>query len=184
MKAEKKVEVELEDLKELSFDTRPSEITERLNEGKCRLLDYLKINIAMVIEGRVIYIQGNQEILDSMKHKIGTLAIDPVGWAEIPSSLKSFEIAVLVGDRIQKDTRKNKNEYHLRTTTIDDKVAWQWVNTQDMMLIDQKRKELDLVEMVDKKHLLKRITKQWRKVMMELITMRRPMMVKWVNIDG
>ena len=57
---------------------------------------------------------------------------------------------MLVGDLVQKDTLKNKNEYHLRATTIDDEVTLQWVCTQDMMLIDQKRRDIRLVEMVDK----------------------------------
>ena len=68
-------------------------------------------------------------------------------WSELPSSLQSFDVPVLVGDLIQTDNRRNKNEYHLRQTSSEDQVILQWVCSQDIQLIDQKRQDIELVQL-------------------------------------
>ena len=147
MMSEKKAEVVVEDVKELCFETKPTEVLQRLNDKKCKLLDFLQISLKMVIEEKDVFIQGEQAILGSVKEKVGTLSSAPTGWSELPSSLQIFEVAVLIGDLIQKDARRNKTEYHLRQTSAEDQVILQWVCTQDLQLIDQKRRDIELVQL-------------------------------------
>ena len=90
-----------------------------------------------------MFIEGHEPILGKVREKVGTLASVP-SW-QLPSSLQSFSVAVLVGDLVQKDSRKNKTEYHLRQTSSEDQVILQWVYTQDVQLIDQKNKDIELV---------------------------------------
>ena len=101
----------------------------------------------MVIEEKDVFIQGQEVILGTVKEKVGTLSAIPSGWSELPSSLQSFNVAVLVGDLIQKDNRRNKDEYHLRQTSAEDQVILQWVCTQDIHLLDQKKQDIELVQL-------------------------------------
>ena len=68
---------------------------------------------------------------------------------ELPSSLKTFQTAVLVGDISQRDTRKKKNVYQLRTSSVGDEVLLEWVNVDDLLVLNQKKADLDLVRLVD-----------------------------------
>ena len=147
MESEKKAEIVVEDVNELCFEKKPIDVLERLNKKKCKLLDFLQISLKMVIEEKDVFIQGQQEFLGSVKEKVGTLSAVPMGWSELPSSLQLFDVPVLVGDLIQTDNRRNKNEYHLRQTSAEDQVILQWVCTQDIHLLDQKKQDIELVQL-------------------------------------
>ena len=107
MENEKKAEVILNEVEELCFENWPKDILEHLNEKKCKLLDFIQFDLEMKIEDKDVFIEGHEKILGKVKEKIGTLASVPSGW-QLPSSLKLFYVAFLVGDLVQKDSRKNK----------------------------------------------------------------------------
>ena len=93
----------------------------------------------MKIKDKDVFIEGHEKILGKVKEKIGTLASVPSSGWQLPSLHKSFSVAILVGDLVQKDSRKNKNQYHFRqVATADDRVMLQWVCTQDLQVIDQR----------------------------------------------
>ena len=56
---------------------------------------------------------------------------------------------MLVGDITQRDTRKNKSSYQLKSTSVEDQVVLIWVNTDDLKLVTQRKKDLELVEMAN-----------------------------------
>ena len=70
-------------------------------------------------------------------------------FTDFPSSLKSFSSGVLVGDVTQRDIRKNKSSYQLKSTSVEDQVVLIWVNTDDLKLVTQRKKDLELVEMAN-----------------------------------
>ena len=84
---------------------------QKLNAQKKKMLDFLQINLQMLLEEASLFLVGQQDILGTSKHLIGTLEKEPEDWKELPSSLKTFDSAVLVGDISQRDVRKNKNVY-------------------------------------------------------------------------
>ena len=96
-----------------------------------------------------MYLVGQQDILGTSKNLVGTLAKEPEDWKELPSSLQTFDSAVLVGDIFQRDVRRNKNVYQLRTSSLDDEIILEWVNVDDLLVLNQKKKDLDLVKLVD-----------------------------------
>ena len=53
----------------------------------------------------------------------------------------------MVGDLIQLDNRKGKTPYHLRQVAAADDVLLQWVCTQDIEVLDQRDKDLKLVQL-------------------------------------
>ena len=72
---------------------------------------------------------------------------------QLPNSLRFLKIAVLVGDLIQLDTWKNKSPFHLRqVATEDDQVPLQWVCTQDIKVLDQRNKDIQLVQLSQTVH--------------------------------
>ena len=148
IKNERKIDVKMENLQDLKFDSLPGEVVEKLNEQKKKMLDFLTIEIEMVLDEKLLFVQGQQDILGQMRHQIGTLASEPLDWKEFPPSLKTFQTAILVGDITQRDTRKNKNNYQLRTSSVGDEVLLQWVNSDDLIMVNQKKADLDLVRLV------------------------------------
>ena len=95
------------------------------------------ILLEMKIEDSDVFIEGDEKILGRIREKVGTLASVPSSGGQLPSSLRSFSVAILVRDLVQVDSRKNKIEYHLRqVATADDRVMLQWVCTQDLQVID------------------------------------------------
>ena len=56
---------------------------------------------------------------------------------------------MLVGDISQRDVRKNKNVYQLRTSSVGDEILLEWVNIDDLLVLNQKKVDLDLVRLVD-----------------------------------
>ena len=102
-----------------------------------------------MLKGASLFLEGQQDILGKSKHMIGTLEKEPEDWKELPSSLKTFDSAVLVGDISQRDVRKNKNVYQLRTSSVGDEILLEWVNIDDLLVLNQKKVDLDLVRLVD-----------------------------------
>ena len=62
---------------------------------------------------------------------------------------KTFTSAVLIGDITQRDTRKNKSAYQLRNTSVEDEVVLIWVNIDDIKVVTQRKRDLELVEMAN-----------------------------------
>ena len=149
IESERKIAVKTETLKELKFDAVPKEVVQKLNARKKKMLDFLQIELQMVLEGVSLFLEGQQDVLGKSKHLIGLLEKEPEDWKELPSSLKTFDSAVLVGDISQRDVRKNKNVYQLRTSSVDDEILLEWVNVDDLLVLNQKKKDLDLVKLVD-----------------------------------
>ena len=149
IQSERKIAVKTETLQDLKFDAVPGEVMQKLNAQKKKMLDFLQIKMQMVVEGALLVLEGQQDILGKSRHLIGTLEKEPEDWKELPSSLKTFESAVLVGDISQRDVRKNKNVYQLRTSSVGDEVFLEWVNVDDLLVLNQKKADLDLVRLVD-----------------------------------
>ena len=54
-----------------------------------------------------------------------------------------------MGDVTQRDTRRNKCSYQLKSTSVEDRVLLIWVSTEDLKLVNQRKKDQDLVEMAN-----------------------------------
>ena len=122
---------------------------EGLNEKKFTLLDYVMLKLEMVLEGEQIFVVATEQVLGSSKTLLGTLEKVVESFTDFPSSLKSFSSGVLVGDVTQRDIRKNKSSYQLKSTSVEDQVVLIWVNTDDLKLVTQRKKDLELVEMAN-----------------------------------
>ena len=126
MKDEKRAEIVLSEIDQLCFENRSKDILEQLNEKKCKLLDFMQFKLEMKIEDSNLIIEGEEKILGKVREKVATLASVPSSGLQLPSSLRSFSMANLVGHLVKKDSRKNKNQYHLRqVTTADDRMMLQ-----------------------------------------------------------
>ena len=44
---------------------------------------------------------------------------------------------------------KNKSSYQLKSTSVEDQVVLIWVNTDDLKLVTQRKRDLELVEMAN-----------------------------------
>ena len=144
-----KIKTKPEILKELKFDGVPDSVLEGLNEKKCTLLDYVMLELEMVVEKEQIFVVASEQVLGSSKTLLGTLEKVVESFTEFPSSLKSLSSGVLVGDITQRDIRKNKSSYQLKSTSVEDQVVLIWVNTDDLKLVTQRKKDLELVEMAN-----------------------------------
>ena len=146
---ELKIKTKPEIVKELKFDGVPESVLEGLNEKKFTLLDYVMLTLEMVLEGEQIFVVATEQVLGSSKTLLGTLEKVVESFTEFPSSLKSLSSGVLVGDITQRDIRKNKSSYQLKSTSVEDQVVLIWVNTDDLKLVSQRKKDQDLVEMAN-----------------------------------
>ena len=146
---ELKIKTKPEIVKELKFDGVPESVLEGLNEKKFTLLDYVMLTLEMVLEGEQIFVVATEQVLGSSKTLLGTLEKVVESFTDFPSSLKSFSSGVLVGDVTQRDIRKNKSSYQLKSTSVEDQVVLIWVNTDDLKLVTQRKKDLELVEMAN-----------------------------------
>ena len=146
---ELKIKTKPEIVKELKFDGVPESVLEGLNEKKFTLLDYVMLKLEMVLEGEQIFVVATEQVLGSSKTLLGTLEKVVESFTDFPSSLKSFSSGVLVGDVTQRDIRKNKSSYQLKSTSVEDQVVLIWVNTDDLKLVTQRKKDLELVEMAN-----------------------------------
>ena len=77
IESERKIAVKTETLKELKFDAVPKEVVQKLNARKKKMLDFLQIELQMVLEGASLFLEGQQDILGKSKHMIGTLEKEP-----------------------------------------------------------------------------------------------------------
>ena len=146
---ELKIKTKPEIVKELKFDGVPESVLEGLNEKKFTLLDYVMLTLEMVLEGEQIFVVATEQVLGSSKTLLGTLEKVVESFTEFPSSLKSLSSGVLVGDITQRDIRKNKSSYQLKSTSVEDQVVLIWVNTDDLKLVTQRKRDLELVEMAN-----------------------------------
>ena len=50
---------------------------------------------------------------------------------------------------MQRDTRRNKCSYQLKSTAVEDQVLLIWVSNEDLKLVNQKKKDQELVDMAN-----------------------------------
>ena len=146
---ELKIKTKPESVNEMRFDGIPESVLEGMNEKKYTLLDYVMLKLEMVLEKEQIFVVATEQVLGSSKTLLGTLEKVVESFTDFPSSLKSFSSGVLVGDVTQRDIRKNKSSYQLKSTSVEDQVVLIWVNTDDLKLVTQRKKDLELVEMAN-----------------------------------
>ena len=146
---ELKIKTKPEIVKELKFDGVPESVLEGLNEKKFTLLDYVMLKLEMVLEGEQIFVVATEQVLGSSKTLLGTLEKVVESFTDFPSSLKSLSSGVLVGDITQRDIIKNKSSYQLKSTSVEDQVVLIWVSTDDLKLVTQRKRDLELVEMAN-----------------------------------
>ena len=146
---ELKIKTKPESVKELRFDGVPESVLEGLNEKKYTLLDYVMLKLEMVLEKEQIFVVATEQVLGSSKTLLGTLEKQSESFTDFPPSLKCFSSGVLVGDVTQRDIRKNKSSYQLKSTSVEDQVVLIWVSTDDLKLVTQRKKDQDLVEMAN-----------------------------------
>ena len=54
-----------------------------------------------------------------------------------------------MGDVTQRDTRRNKCSYQLKSTAVEDQVLLIWMSNEDLKLVNQKKKDQELVDMAN-----------------------------------
>ena len=136
-------------VKELKFDGVPENVLQLMNEKKLTLMDFVMMKMEMILEGKELFVLATEEVLGSSKTLLGTLEKVVESFTDFPSSLKSLSSGVLVGDITQRDIRKNKSSYQLKSTSVEDQVVLIWVNTDDLKLVTQRKRDLELVEMAN-----------------------------------
>ena len=146
---ETKVEIKPLVVKELKFDSMPEDVLQMLNDRKLTLMDFLMMKMEMVLEGKELFVVASEEVLGSSKTLLGTLENVVESWSDFPVSLKTFSSAVLIGDILQKDIRRNKSAYQLRNTSVEDEVVLIWVNIEDIRVVKQRKRDMELVEMAN-----------------------------------
>ena len=146
---ELKIKTKPESVNELRFDGIPESVLEGMNEKKYTLLDYVMLKLEMILEKEQIFVVATEPVLGSSKTLLGTLEKQSESFTDFPSSLKCFESGVLVGDVTQRDIRRNKCSYQLKSTSVEDQVLLIWVSTDDLKLVTQRKKDQDLVEMAN-----------------------------------
>ena len=103
----------------------------------------------MVLEGKELFVIASEEVLGSSKTLLGTLENEVESWSDFPVSLKTFSSAILIGDIAQRDIRRNKSAYQLRNTSVEDEVVLIWVNIEDIKVVKQRKRDMELVELVN-----------------------------------
>ena len=146
---ETKVKVKTLLIKEFQFDSMPEDVLLKLNDRKLTLMDFLMMKLEMVLEGKELFVIASEEVLGSSKTLLGTLENEVESWSDFPVSLKTFSSAVLIGDISQKDIRRNKSAYQLRNTSVEDEVVLIWVNIEDIKVVKQRKRDMELVEMAN-----------------------------------
>ena len=146
---ETKVEIKPLVVKELKFDSMPEDVLQMLNDKKLTLMDFLMMKMEMVLEGKELFVVASEEVLGSSKTLLGTLENVVESWSDFPVSLKTFSSAVLIGDISQRDIRRNKSAYQLRNTSVEDEVVLIWVNIEDIKVVKQRKRDMELVEMAN-----------------------------------
>ena len=147
LEQELKIKTKVESVNEMRFDGLPGTVLEEMNAKKYTLLDYMMLKLEMVLENEKVFVVATEPVLGSSKTLLGTLEKQSEDFTDFPSSLKSFESGVLVGDVTQRDTRLNKCSYQLKSTAVEDQVLLIWVSNEDLKLVNQKKKDQELVDM-------------------------------------
>ena len=70
----KKALIELIELQELFFETRPKEILDQLNTKKFRLLEFIEFTMEFKFEDNTLFVEGEETILGKFKEKVATLS--------------------------------------------------------------------------------------------------------------
>ena len=112
-------------------------------------MDFLMIKLEMVLEGKELFVLAKENVLGSSKTLVGTLENEISSWSDFPVSLKKFESAVLIGDISQRDIRRNKSAYQLRNTSVEDEVVLMWINVEDIKVVKQRKRDMELVELAN-----------------------------------
>ena len=146
---ETKVEIKPLVVKELKFDSMPEDVLQMLNDRKLTLMDFLMMKLEMVLEGKELFVVASEEVLGSSKTLLGTLENEVESWSDFPVSLKTFSSAILIGDIAQRDIRRNKSAYQLRNTSVEDEVVLIWVNIEDIKIVKQRKRDMELVELAN-----------------------------------
>ena len=146
---ELKIKTKPECVNEMRFDGIPDSVLDGMNTKKYTLLDYVMIKLEMVLEKEQVFVVATEPVLGSSKTLLGTLEKQAESFEGFPSSLRCFESGVLVGDVTQRDIRKNKGSYQLKSTSVEDQVLLIWVSSDDLKLVSQRKKDQDLVEMAN-----------------------------------
>ena len=147
LEQELKINTTAECVNEMRFDGIPETVLEEMNKKKYTLLDYVMLKLEMVLENDKVFVVATEPILGSSKTLLGTLEKQSEDFTDFPSSLKCFESGVLVGDVTQRDTRRNKCSYQLKSTAVEDQVLLIWVSNEDLKLVNQKKIDQELVDM-------------------------------------
>ena len=146
---ETKVKVKTLLIKEFQFDSMPEDVLLKLNDRKLTLMDFLMMKLEMVLEGKELFVMASEEVLGSSKTLLGTLENEVESWSDFPVSLKTFSSAILIGDIAQRDIRRNKSAYQLRNTSVEDEVVLIWVNIEDIKVVKQRKRDMELVELAN-----------------------------------
>ena len=146
---ETKVKVKTLLVKEFQFDSMPEDVLLKLNDRKLTLMDFLMMKLEMVLEGKELFFMASEEVLGSSKTLLGTLENEVESWSDFPVSLKTFSSAILIGDIAQRDIRRNKSAYQLRNTSVEDEVVLIWVNIEDIKVVKQRKRDMELVELAN-----------------------------------
>ena len=146
---ETKVKVKTLLVKEFQFDSMPEDVLLKLNDRKLTLMDFLMMKLEMVLEGKELFVMASEEVLGSSKTLLGTLENEVESWSDFPVSLKTFSSAILIGDIAQRDIRRNKSAYQLRNTSVEDEVVLIWVNIEDIKVVKQMKRDMELVELAN-----------------------------------
>ena len=146
---ETKVKVKTLLVKEFQFDSIPEDVLLKLNDRKLTLMDFLMMKLEMVLEGKELFVMASEEVLGSSKTLLGTLENEVESWSDFPVSLKTFSSAILIGDIAQRDIRRNKSAYQLRNTSVEDEVVLIWVNIEDIKVVKQRKRDMELVELAN-----------------------------------
>ena len=147
LEQELKINTTAECVNEMRFDGIPETVLEEMNKKKYTLLDYVMLKLEMVLENEKVFVVATEPILGSSKTLLGTLEKQSEDFTDFPSSLKCLESGVLVGDVTQRDTRRNKCSYQLKSTAVEDQVLLIWVSNEDLKLVNQKKIDQELVDM-------------------------------------
>ena len=147
LEQELKINTTADSVNEMRFDGIPETVLEEMNKKKYTLLDYVMLKLEMVLENDKVFVVATEPILGSSKTLLGTLEKQSEDFTDFPSSLKCLESGVLVGDVTQRDTRRNKCSYQLKSTAVEDQVLLIWVSNEDLKLVNQKKIDQELVDM-------------------------------------
>ena len=149
LEQELKIKITVESVNEMMFDGLPEKVLEKMNTKKYTLLDYLMLKLEMIVENEEVFVVANEPVLGTSKTLLGTLEKKSEDFTDFPASLKFFDSGILVGDVSQRDTRRNKCSYQLKSTAVEDQVLLIWVSNEDLKLVNQKKIDQELVDMAN-----------------------------------